>query len=220
MTLSRCNNGHFYDEDRFTKCPHCDSAGLAIDSTVAMGRNNNVTVGLTQSDSQDSQTSQMGVSASPSLKDAVQKAVSSATSPTSGNDGVTVSYYNKAIGTEPVVGWLVCVEGPHLGEDFRLKSGRNFIGRASGMDVAIAGDNTVSREKHAIVVYDPEARQFLVQPGEARELCYLNGSLVLSAVEIKLNDVLKVGSTKLMFFPCCSDAFHWGTVEGVEKVES
>ena len=210
MTLTRCSNGHFYDEDRFSQCPHCETAGQNSNVTVPLNRNTNVTVGLTQ-DEPDSTTSQMNDAAPSSLKDIVREVTNS--SITSGNDSVTVSYYNRAIGTEPVVGWLVCVEGTHLGEDFKLKSGRNFIGRATGMDVVIAGDNTVSREKHAIIVYDPENQQFLVQPGDARELCYLNGKSVLSAVEITINDVVKVGETKLMFFPCCTDKFHWGMVE-------
>jgi len=200
MTLTRCSNGHFYDQDKFDQCPHCGTA-KQINETVAMNRDNNQTVAL----SHDAASG-----ASTSLKDAVAQAVTSATASVDGN--VTQSYYNRAIGTEPVVGWLVCVEGTHLGEDFRLKSGRNSIGRATGMDVPLTGDNTVSREKHAFVVYDPENQQFLALPGDARELCYLNDKLVLSAMELKINDVLKVGATKLMFFPCCTEAFHWNMV--------
>jgi len=207
MTLTRCNNGHFYDEDKFNQCPHCETAGQNIDKTVPINRNNDRTVGLTQDGVQE---------VTGSLKTDAEKAISSSIAPSAGSDSVTVSFYNRAIGTEPVVGWLVCVEGNDLGNDFRLKSGRNFIGRATSMDVVIAGDSTVSREKHAIVVYDPENHQFLVQPGDARELCYLNDKLVLSAMDIMVNDILKVGETKLMFFPCCTDKFHWGLAEKPE----
>ena len=205
MTLTRCGNGHFYDEDKFNRCPHCEAAGRNNVETVAMNRNDNVTAAIPQQDKLDFDNDSNSGS---SLKAAVQKAANSSASQ-DGGDSVTVSYYNKAIGTEPVVGWLVCIEGSHLGEDFRLKSGRNFIGRGIGMDVPITGDNTVSREKHAIVLYDPENQQFLAQPGDAKELCYLNGKLVLAAMELKINDVLKVGATKLMFFPCCTDVFNW-----------
>ena len=27
MKLQRCNNGHFYDGDKFPSCPHCSGAG-------------------------------------------------------------------------------------------------------------------------------------------------------------------------------------------------
>ena len=214
MTLTRCSHGHFYDEDKFDQCPHCGNAGQNPDVTVPLNRNSSPTVALTQNNQEDKPTSQLGAPASPSsLAAAAKSAMTSATAPPPGGDTVTVSYYNKAIGTEPVVGWLVCVEGSHLGEDFKLKSGRNSIGRGTGMDVSITGDNTVSREKHAIVVYEPVNHQFLATPGDARELCYLNGKLVLSPMELKVNDVLTVGATRLMFFPCCTDAFHWDMVE-------
>ena len=208
MTLTRCVNGHFYDEDKFSQCPHCAESAARPSSvvTVAHDRNDDVTVPL-------SQPADQTASAAPSLGDAASGAMSSAQPSSASTDSVTMSFYNKAIGSEPVVGWLVGVEGSHIGEDFRLKSGRNFIGRAADMDVRISADNSVSREKHAIVVYDPQTHQFLTQPGEARELCYLNGQLVLSTVEIKRNDILTVGATKLMFFPCCTDEFHWGMVD-------
>jgi hypothetical protein len=179
-----------------------------------MSRNDSVTVSLTQSDAMSGSgagpDSQEGIS---SLKEAVQKATVGGTPLSQDSDSVTMSYYSKSMGAEPVVGWLVCVEGSHTGEDFRLKSGRNFIGRASGMDIPISGDNTVSREKHAVIVYEPKKRQFLVQPGEAKELCYLNERAVLSAEELKINDTIAVGNTKLMFFPCCNEIFNWDMVK-------
>jgi hypothetical protein len=218
MNLTRCKNGHFYDEDKFDKCPHCGSTGQNDGQTVALNRDVNDTMALTQG-GEDALTSRLvNTPESPSLRDAVQKAASGA--PIAGGDSVTVSYYNKAIGSEPVVGWVVCVEGSHIGEDFRLKSGRNFIGRTSGvMDVAITGDNTVSREKHAIIVYEPKNHTFMVQPGESKELCYLNDKVVLSAEEIKIHDIITVGETKLMFFPCCDDVFNWESVKRDDKKE-
>ena len=210
MNLARCSNGHFYDEDKFEKCPHCGSVDRNDDQTVALNRNDDKTVALTQGD--DPVTSKLEPT---SLQDAVAKAAGG--TPVSGDDSVTVGYYDKAIGSEPVVGWLVCIEGAHLGEDFKLKSGRNFIGRSTGMDITIAGDNSVSRDKHAVVVYEPKNHMFLVQSGDSKELCYLNDKVVLSAEEIKGNDVVTVGSTKLMFFPCCSDVFNWDMTQKNDK---
>ncbi|MDR2355004.1 MAG: FHA domain-containing protein [Clostridiales Family XIII bacterium] len=220
MLLTKCSNGHFYDAEKFTQCPHCGSqGGSAGDQTVSMDRNDSVTVSLTQGDMERSAprteaSVSEGVS---SLKEAVQKAAAGGAAASSDGDSVTMSYYSKSIGAEPVVGWLVCIEGSHLGEDFRLKSGRNFIGRASGMDIAVTGDNTVSREKHAVIVYEPKKHRFLVQPGEAKELCYLNEKAVLSPEELTINDTIALGNTKLMFFPCCGDAFNWDMVKAEEK---
>ena len=40
MNLVRCENGHFYDQNRYTNCPHC--VGEA-------GRNDNMTVPIARS---------------------------------------------------------------------------------------------------------------------------------------------------------------------------
>ena len=48
------------------------------------------------------------------------------------------------------------------------------------MDIALVGDKSVSRNKHAILVYEPKQHLYLVQPGESSELVYLNDEVVLS----------------------------------------
>lgn len=200
MNLTRCEKGHFYDADRFDSCPHCnDVGGAAYDATVSMAM----------------QTMPSELMKTEPLNETVVQTGAVDITETSQE---TVGYFESSMGLEPVVGWLVCVKGNHFGEDFRLKVGRNFIGRAQTMDVALTGDTSVSREKHAVILYEPKNNIFIVQPGEARELCYLNDSVVLNSVEIKAYDVLQVGETKLMFVPFCqADKFNWDDVE--EKPE-
>lgn len=50
--------------------------------------------------------------------------------PREGDRGKTVGIIKKRLGIDPAVGFLVCVAGPHKGADYKLISGRNFIGRA------------------------------------------------------------------------------------------
>ena len=107
------------------------------------------------------------------------------------DENCTVGYYAQVLGVEPVVGWLVCIRGAYRGESFRLKSGRNFIGRAANMDIVLGADHSVSRLRHAAVVYDPRSRAFIVAAGDARELCYLNGEVVITSNIMKAYDVLK-----------------------------
>ncbi len=217
MNLVKCSNGHFYDQSRYEKCPHCNAS---------MARNDNLTVPVVHSPGNDAVTTDMSAMASAtsnnvapssgSLQEAVKAATSNMGSQPSVqpmNDEVTVSFYKKAMGAEPVVGWLVCTSPSHFGQDFKLKSGRNFIGRSPAMDVAIINDATVSREKHAIVVYEPKNHVFMVAPGESKELCYLNDQVVLSAKELHLHDVLTVGETNLRFIPCCDSQFNWSSVK-------
>ena len=147
-----------------------------------------------------------------SLKDVIETVANATT--TSTDDGKTIAFYDGALSEkdkviDPVVGWLVCIKGDAFGSSFVLKSGKNFIGRDRKMDVALTGDKSVSRECHAIVIYDPRSRMFLVQPGTSRELFYLNDKVVLGVEAIGSHDILAIGKTELMFIPCCGESFCW-----------
>lgn len=109
----------------------------------------------------------------------------------------------------PCVGWLIALNGEHVGTDFRLKVGKNFIGRNAQMDIALTDDKSVSREKHAIVVYEPKAHLYLMQPGESSSLVYKNDELVLSPVNIAAYDRITVGEVDLLFMPLCGEEFNW-----------
>lgn len=110
---------------------------------------------------------------------------------------------------DPVVGWVVCIEGPCRGTDFRLHAGYNYIGRETG-DIHIQGDNQISREKHAMVAYYHKNRMFYAGPAEGRNIIEINGEAVFNAVHLKDYDVITVGSTKLLFLGLCGDKFAWG----------
>jgi hypothetical protein len=107
------------------------------------------------------------------------------------------------------VGWLVCLEGPDRGRDFRLHSEKNFIGRSPLMDVCVPGDDTVSREKHGVVIFDPKKQVFWVLPGDSSGLVYLNGEIVHSPAPLKRDDLLEIGQTKLVLIPFCGDQYSW-----------
>ena len=125
--------------------------------------------------------------------------------------GATRRVGAETLGTkaDPVVGWLVCLAGPDRGRDFRLHAEKNFIGRSASMDVCVAGDETVSREKHALVIFDPKKQVFWVVPGDASGLVYLNGDIVNTPSQMKQEDVLEVGQTKLVFIPFCGEKYSW-----------
>lgn len=121
----------------------------------------------------------------------------------------TVAYYNLPSDSEPVVGWLVCIKGDYLGESFNLKSGRNNIGRAGNMDIVLAKDGRVSRDRHAAVVYEPNKREFLVQSGESSGLTYLNDELLMGFKPFVQDDKLTVGGCEFLFKPLCGADFSW-----------
>ena len=109
---------------------------------------------------------------------------------------------------DPVVGWLVCVEGSLRGTDWRLHAGYNYIGREVG-DIHIQGDSQISRDKHATVAYYNKNQTYYVGPAEGRNIIELNGEPVFSATQLNSRDIITIGTTKLMFVPLCSEEFNW-----------
>lgn len=219
MNLKRCENEHFYDGDKFQSCPYCTADKNRDTQPTApytdMGTNNirSTTKTDTVSIYQDSSLKNQDKG---SLRDAVNKAVS--VNKASEDDVRTISFFTTKTGVNPVVGWLVCIEGADFGKSFVIKCGGNFIGRAEHMDVVLQGDQSISREKHAIILYEPKRREFIAQAGESRELFYLNDEVVLNPVRLKQHDILTIGNTRLMFFPCCGEHFSWDDYKKDEEI--
>ncbi|MGM9933680.1 MAG: FHA domain-containing protein [Clostridium sp.] len=110
---------------------------------------------------------------------------------------------------EPVCGWLVCIEGCRQGKDYKIRRGKNFIGRADDMDIQIIGDNHISARNHSIVVYDPKKKNFVLLPGDSAGIAYLNGDPAYMPVELTPYDVIELGKSKFLFVPFCGEHFEW-----------
>jgi hypothetical protein len=192
MALKRCENGHYFDPAKHTTCPSCGVQNINFEPTRKKDE-------IKLADTQPGAPTPAAGGGAPAA----------AAKPRPGDDGKTVSLIHKKAGIDPVVGWLVCVEGADRGRDYRIRSEKNFVGRAESMDVAIRGDETVSRENHAIVSFNPKARQFKLHPGDSRGLVYLNGEEVDHPSPLKAGDHIELGQTKLLFVPLCDDTFTW-----------
>ena len=99
--------------------------------------------------------------------------------------------------------------GPNRGADYKLVAGRNFIGRAAAMDVALTDDDTVSRESHALVTYDAKHNRFSLSPGQGRGITYCNDEQVEMVRPLNSYDVIEVGKSQLIFLPLCGEKFQW-----------
>jgi hypothetical protein len=197
--MIRGPEGHFFDPGKHNACPWC---ALPADSGP------------------EQKTRPVGMGAPPPLPGAGPAAgppplpgaaPAPAPMPPPSNAGKTmrVGGMETKQGIEPVVGWLVCTSGPDRGRDFRLHAEKNYIGRSPAMDVVILNDNSVSRDKHGIVVYDPRKRNFWALPGEASGLVYLNGEVIYTPTQMNAEDVLELGQTKLLLVPFCSEKYGW-----------
>ena len=190
--MVQCPNGHFYNASIYSKCPHCNA-----EPPIPTG-------GLKKTCPNCGKEYDSHLSSCPYCHGEGKKE----------KDRNTVPLFQKN-----VVGWLVAVKGPHKGKDFRLQTGRNFIGRDDLMDVCLRYDNAVSRNKHAVLLYEPKGCTFFVTPGESHELAYLNGEVLLDAKPLKSGDILTLGRSDLMFVPFCSADFNWEKEAEKEKAE-
>jgi len=125
----------------------------------------------------------------------------------------TTSIYTQKDGGEPVTGWLVCIEGAHYGQSFEIKSGQSAIGRDSSMDICMKKEGSISREKHAYIIFEPKKRQFLLRSGEGKGLTYCNDDLVTGIVSLNAYDKVQLGEAEFLFVPFCNEKFMWEKAE-------
>lgn len=151
-----------------------------------------------------------------SLKAAVKKA-------SANEEGKTMSYFSAATAgdsgasapavnerpADPVVGWLVCLKGKHFGESFVICAGKNSIGRSENNRIVLNKENSVSREKHALIVYEPKKRRFYIQPGDSSGLTYLNDDYITESKQLSPRDMIELGDGKFVFVPLCDESFSW-----------
>ncbi len=109
----------------------------------------------------------------------------------------------------PVCGWLVCVEGPRRGKDYKVMAGKNFVGRADDMDIQILGDNKISRRNHCVIVYDTKQNKTVILPGDSNGIVYLDKDAVYVPTDLKAYDVIEMGESKFLFIPFCGEHFRW-----------
>jgi len=109
----------------------------------------------------------------------------------------------------PVVGWLVCIDGFEKGKDYRLVDERNFIGSSDEMDVCISGDSSISKENHFSITYNSKQRIFVISPGSTNSIIYLNKRAIYETTMIESYNLIEIGDTKLIFIAYCGENFNW-----------
>jgi hypothetical protein len=111
---------------------------------------------------------------------------------------------------DPVVGWLVVVNGPGRGQAVRIGSEWNSIGRDPDQRICLNfGDTHISRRNHAKLNYEPIARKFSITIGDGINSTYVRGENLLGPSELKAGDRIRIGETELMFVALCGENFDW-----------
>lgn len=203
-----CSKGHYYDANRYASCPYCSSGGFSptVDpfaQDVPAGTEYG-TIGRTVGNTPPTEEENYG-NFSPTEAPPVKGRVVESMSKTQFVDSST-----PAGAPVPVVGWLVAVEGPCRGTDYRIHTGYNYIGREAG-DICIRGDNTISAEKDANVTFVPQTKKFYIAHEQGKNVLLVNDLPVIGgSVELQNYDMVTIGTTKLMFVGLCGEKFSWG----------
>ncbi len=188
--LKRCDNGHYYDPKKHTTCPYDGVPGIDMHGPRS------IKIGPAIEGDQPTRPQGMrGGSAGLGVGDDAPTRVISP----GGQSAI-----------DPVVGWFVCAHGPEKGRDYRIRSENNTIGRSKDMYICISGDESISRERHAVITFDPQQNAFHLGPGDGRGLVYVNGEVLLAHRKLQAYDQIQMGKTKLIFVPFCGEKYAWG----------
>lgn len=233
MAIVKCGRGHTYDNSVYMVCPTCSggnnvrnfnnysdiptSALDPISKTAPAGGNFGGAdpIGATQPVGGFGGNSSSDIGPTIGFKPVNEKA-----SDDIGRTEIPDILHGKGNsngGLLPVVGWLVCIDGAGTGKDYRLMPKINTVGRGANHDVNIEDDVQISSHVQAKIAYDPMHNNFTLVSGEgAGTLNYLNGNAVYTYASLEAYDVVKMGNTKLMFVPFCSDRFQWSKVDSTQ----
>lgn len=213
MAITECGKGHVYDTDQYAACPYCNGGRSMIDfsnngfdgdigKTVIPGQTapaaNPQYMGNPEDNNYAMNAEEPGKTVAPeSYRRNLEE------------ENKTVAVFKKEHDLDPVAGWLVCIEGPEKGKDYRLWTRINTIGRSEKMDVCIKKDVTISKENHARLAYDPKHNNFQLIPAESINNIYHNNEPVYTPVQLKAYDVIELGESKVVFIPLCAERFTW-----------
>lgn len=188
MQMQQCPNGHFYDQSKSKQCPYCTGESSNVNATRPLsGAGAIPSVGVTMP---------------------VDHTRPGGITPPADSER-TQALIKKELGIDPVVGWLVCVEGRDKGRDFRMHADNNFVGRGEKMDICVRGDDTISRENHAVISYDTRDKKYYFSPGEGRSIVRVNDKAIFTTMELAAYDKIELGCTKFLFVPLCGEGFNW-----------
>lgn len=227
MEIVRCSKGHFYDAEMYGSCPQCQTDNGSAGSSGATG---SAGADPVFDPIRPTEAVGYGSGGEGQNRDALpptEPVPDPGFTPTDFTPGanytnVRMESYepttpvspNGTVGFNPVTGWLVCVDGPDKGRDYRIRNGYNYIGRAQSMDICIQGDNHISNQNAAVIGYDDVERLFSFGPAGGHNTVRVNGKMVINAVQLNAYDELTIGTTRLMFIPLCGERFDWNGKNG------
>jgi hypothetical protein len=186
-----CQNGHYYSSD-LGSCPFCSEQSNTVLIDIGDSKKDKV---IHPSKIKDTvKTTYLGHKDIVVAKEIIEEKVEEEES--SSEDVI-------------LAGWLVIISDIGKGSSFNVTFGFNTIGREKSNHIAIVGDKSISRSKHASIIYDYSNNIYFIKHEDGKFLTYLNAEVVFETKELKAFDKIKIGGTELLFVPLCGDNFKW-----------
>lgn len=210
-TIMKCANGHYYDADKTAECPYCKTKE-EDKLKMEFWTEHKPTFQYQSSSMNEDVTQPMVAPGNKGGSVFLQNGKAHMQGISASDDQVTMALFSPHAGTGYVTGWLVCVEGPSKGRDYRILHGMNWAGRSPNMDIWISGDNEISRERHCAVTYDQKSNAFYITQGTGT-LTYVNDELLEGTKTLTMGDQIKIGMSVLEFIPYCREGHVWTAEE-------
>lgn len=194
MKLKKCKYGHYYDEDKFSMCPHCSSKGIKANKTIEI------------KDSVDKQVTQKkseSANGGKALKDAVKDALEEK------QKKEEQQRKERKVSALNPVGMLVCTDGMQSGNVFSLTSGENYIGCLRNGELIVTSMMKNEISYFLEVQYQPANNSFLIVPIQSEVGMIVNDSRIEQETKLNAYDKIAVRDNMLMFVPICGEHFSW-----------
>lgn len=203
MAIVRCKAGHYYDEQKFSACPHC-----GIFAGGVQGNPEDRQGGVSKRAEDEERTVALYGGSAQGGEDAKGQTVALGSMALPADDQKTIGLISDGSRNDYVTGWLVCISGQERGRDYRLYHGFNHVGRDADMSVSIAEDLTVSRRNHCAIVYDGKSNCFYLTP-EAGNSVFLNGVRLDLPKTLRTGELLTIGTGTFEFIAFCREGRTW-----------
>lgn len=94
-------------------------------------------------------------------------------------------------------GSITVVGGPERGKLYYLSEQYSRIGRNELQEIKLSGDDSVSRDSHAIIGFIPDICRFIIINGRKVNPVFVNGAVVHDAAFLEHDDIIELGSSEL-----------------------
>ncbi|VAW75536.1 hypothetical protein MNBD_GAMMA12-2753 [hydrothermal vent metagenome] len=235
---------HIYDAQRHTLCPHCSSAVFVFDDNETKDKNLTQVLKSTDNDASDQETRKLtpnghqgrasseqvtrilspvktnannAVTKKLDLSDKQDTTLSAtknknihATQQCSGN----IRQANAVTVIQPVVAWLVIIEGVGEGSYVPIFTGPNLIDFSKYEDDVqqykqeLCAELGVKEKAQLQINYDKKSPHYSLQYGGSGSINLNNISIQETAI-LSAYDRIKIGNTVMMFIPFCGEYFQW-----------